>query len=103
MKPRIAVLSLWAEDVPKTAHFYRDVLELPMAAQHAQQPHFDLGGCNLVILKGRPSAAQEADPARFPLLALAVDNLHHAVERLKAHQQPLATHLDRGAVRPEHG
>jgi catechol 2,3-dioxygenase-like lactoylglutathione lyase family enzyme len=89
MNPRIAVVSLWAEDVPICAHFYRDVLELPLTGQHASRPHFDLGDSILVILKGRPSPAQDADPARFPLLALAVDDLHGAVERLKAHQVAL--------------
>lgn len=97
MKPHIAVISLWAEDVPKTAHFFRDVLELPLIGHHAQRPHFDLGGSTLVILKGRPSAAQEADPARFPLLALAVNDLQHAVERLKAHQVSLPWGIEEDA------
>jgi catechol 2,3-dioxygenase-like lactoylglutathione lyase family enzyme len=85
MNTRIAVISLWAEDVPTCAHFYRDVLELPLISQHAKRPHFDLGGSTLVILKGRPSPARPADPVRFPLIALAVDDLQRAVERLKAH------------------
>lgn len=89
MKPRIAVVSLWAEDVPTCAHFYRDVLGLPLIGHHASHPHFDLGGTILVILKGRPSPAQEADPTRFPLIALAVDNLQEAVEMLNAHEVAL--------------
>jgi catechol 2,3-dioxygenase-like lactoylglutathione lyase family enzyme len=28
MIKNVAVISLWAEDVPKAAHFYRDVLGL---------------------------------------------------------------------------
>jgi catechol 2,3-dioxygenase-like lactoylglutathione lyase family enzyme len=85
MNTRIAVVSLWAEDVPACAHFYRDVLELPLIGHHAQRPHFDLGGSTLVILKGKPAPAREADPARFPLIALAVDDLQNATNRLRAH------------------
>ncbi len=97
MNPRIAVVSLWAEDVPTCAHFYRDVLELPLIGLHASRPHFDLGGSTLVILKGRPSPAQEADPARFPLLALAVDDLQSFVERLKARQVALPWGVEENA------
>jgi catechol 2,3-dioxygenase-like lactoylglutathione lyase family enzyme len=89
MNPRISVVSLWAEDVPACAHFYRDVLELPLIGHHAQRPHFDLGGSTLVILKGKPSPARPTDPTRFPIIALAVDDLPHAVERLKAHGMTL--------------
>jgi catechol 2,3-dioxygenase-like lactoylglutathione lyase family enzyme len=85
MNPHIAVISLWAEDVPTCAHFYRDVLGLPLIGQHAHRPHFDLGGSTLVILKGKPVPASEAEPARFPLIALAVKDLGHAMDRLEAH------------------
>ena len=85
MSARIAVISLWAPDVPATAHFYRDVIGLRLVALHGDRPHFDLNGSYLVILKGRPSAAQDASPERFPLVAFSVDDLDAAVERLKAH------------------
>jgi catechol 2,3-dioxygenase-like lactoylglutathione lyase family enzyme len=84
--PRIAVVSLWAEDVPATAHFYRDVIGLRMLPHHGahERPHFDVGGIYLTILKGRPVPAQEPIPARFPLVAFAVDDLEGAVERLRS-------------------
>jgi len=89
MNPRIAVVSLWAEDVPACAHFYRDSIGLKLLVHHGGRPHFDLNGSYLVILKGRPMPAQDAEPARFPLLAIAVDDLDSAVERLRNHGIPL--------------
>ena len=78
---RIAVVSLWAEDVPAAAHFYRDVIGLRLLAHHShERPHFDLGGAYLVILKGRPQSAQNPLPLRFPLVALAVPELDSAVD-----------------------
>jgi catechol 2,3-dioxygenase-like lactoylglutathione lyase family enzyme len=85
MNLHMAVISLWAEDVPTCAHFYRDVLGLPQVGRHGHRPHFDLGGIELVILKGKPAPASEAEPARFPLIALALDDLGDAMDRLKAH------------------
>lgn len=85
MPTRIAVISLWAEDVPKTAHFYRDVIGLPLLPFHADRPHFDLGGSILVILKGRPSPPLDSVPERFPLVAFAVDNLDAALQQLDQH------------------
>jgi catechol 2,3-dioxygenase-like lactoylglutathione lyase family enzyme len=89
MDVKIAVVSLWAEDVPTAAHFYRDVVGLRLASHHGGRPHFEAGGVLLVILKGRPSPAQEAEPERFPLLAFGVDDLEAAVERLRRHNVAL--------------
>jgi catechol 2,3-dioxygenase-like lactoylglutathione lyase family enzyme len=83
-EPRLAVVSLWAEDVIATAHFYRDVIGLKLAAQHGNRPHFDVGGVYLVILQGRPRPAESPEPPRFPLLALAVGDFQGAVDRLAA-------------------
>lgn len=85
MDIRIAVVSLWAEDVPTAVHFYRDVVGLRLLPHHGEQPHFQVGDTFLTILKGRPVPAQDTVPARFPLLALAVGDLDVAVERLSAH------------------
>ena len=85
MDARLAVVSLWAEDVPATTHFYRDVINLRLLPHHDDRPHFDLGGIYLAILKGKPIAAQNATPARFPIVAFAVDDLDAAVDRLRAH------------------
>jgi catechol 2,3-dioxygenase-like lactoylglutathione lyase family enzyme len=89
MAVKIAVVSLWAEDVPTTVHFYRDVLGLRLLPHHRQQPHFDLGGVFLTIVKGQPVPARDAQPDRFPLLALAVDEFDGAIERLRAHRVEL--------------
>ena len=83
---RVVVLSLWAEDVPKTAHFYKDVLGLELFEHHAgDRPHFKVGNTFLTILKGKPIPAEDSDPERFPLFALGVPDLDAAVERLQAH------------------
>ncbi len=85
MPNKLAVVSIWAEDVPAAAYFYRDVLELRLLNHHGDRPHFDLDGVYLTILKGRPTPAQDAVPARFPLVAFAVDDLDSAIARLRAH------------------
>ncbi len=95
---RIAVISLWAEDVPTAAHFYRDVIGLRLLAHHShERPHFDLGGAYLVILKGRPQSAQNPLPPRFPLVALAVPDLDSAVDRLRVHAVELPWGIEEGA------
>ena len=91
---RIAVVSLWAEDVPAAAHFYRDAIGLqllPDHSHHGGRPHFDVGGAYLTILKGKPIPAQNAEPSHFPLIAFAVDDLTAAIERLQAHHVELLT------------
>ncbi len=82
--PGIAVVAIWAPDVSRTAHFYRDVIGLRLLPQHGAQPHFDLGGTYLTILEGTPHAAEGSRPERFPLLAFRVSDLTRAVERLQA-------------------
>jgi len=85
MVTRIAVVSLWAEDVTAAVHFYQDVLGLRLLPHAHEQPHFDVGGCYLTILEGRPVPAQDAAPNRFPLIALAVDDLDGAEQNLRLH------------------
>jgi catechol 2,3-dioxygenase-like lactoylglutathione lyase family enzyme len=89
MSTKLAVVSIWAEDVSATAHFYRDVVELLLLEHHGDIPHFDLNGVNLTILKGRPIPAEDAIPSRFPLIAFAVDDLESAVARLQAYRVEL--------------
>jgi catechol-2,3-dioxygenase len=82
----VAVICLWAEDVLKTAHFYKDVLELELLPDHhGGRPHFKIGDAYLTILKGEPHPAEGSDPARFPLFAFRVNDLDEAVERLQEH------------------
>jgi catechol 2,3-dioxygenase-like lactoylglutathione lyase family enzyme len=78
----LAVVAIWAADEWKAAHFYRDILGLSLMRVH-NRPHFDLGGTVLTILKGEPRPADNAAPARFPLLAFRVKSLEDAVRRLQ--------------------
>ncbi len=83
MVHRIAVVTLWAEDVPTTAHFYRDVVGLPMIPHHAgDRPHFNMEGCFLTIVQGRPALPPDPEP-RFPVVAFSIPDLDHAVEKLR--------------------
>ena len=83
----IAVISVWAEDVAETAHFYRDVLGLELLPlhHHAGRPHFKVGEAILTVLKGRPQPAENPEPPRFPIYAFRVSDLDQAVARLEAH------------------
>jgi catechol 2,3-dioxygenase-like lactoylglutathione lyase family enzyme len=84
MKLKLAVVTLWAKDVQRTADFYRDVLTLPLLMMDRGRPHFDLGGAYLVILRGQPHQFEDSMEARFPVLAFAVHDLEAAVHDLKA-------------------
>lgn len=85
MPPKLYVLSLWAEDVLATAHFYRDLIGLRLLPHHGGRPHFDLGGSFLVIVQGKLPPPQETAPERFPWVAFSVEDLDAALERLRAH------------------
>ena len=83
MEISLAVVSLWAEDVPAAANFYRDCIGLPILPQHAgAHQHFDLGGSFLTILHGRPALPPDPEP-RFPVVAFFVPDLDLAVEKLQ--------------------
>jgi catechol 2,3-dioxygenase-like lactoylglutathione lyase family enzyme len=97
MSPQLAVVSLWAEDVATAAHFYRDVIGLKLIDHHGDRPHFDLGGIYLVILKGRPLPPINPIPDRFPIVALAVDDLDAAIDGLRAHHVDLPWGLEEDA------
>ena len=93
----LAVFSLWAPDVPLTAHFYRDVIGLPLIHQHGDRPHFLLEqGSVLVIMQGRPVPALDPQPERFPLFALQVEDLDAAINRLRQHQVELPWGIESG-------
>jgi len=97
MNPRLAVVSLWAEDVVTTTHFYRDVIGLRLLAHHGDRPHFDLGGVYLTILKGHPVPPRDPTPTRFPIVAFAVEDLDAAIERLRAHRVELPWGIEEDA------
>ena len=82
MGTRIAVVGLWTPDIAAAVHFYRDVIGLRPVKQRHKRPHFDVGGVHLVLLEGRPVAAQNQVPSRFPLVAFAIDDLEAALVRL---------------------
>lgn len=84
MKLKLAVVTLWAEDVNRTADFYRVVLGLPLVMIDRGRPHFDLGGAYLVILPGKPQQLEDATGARFPVLAFATHDLEAVVHHLKS-------------------
>ena len=95
----VAVVSLWAENVPVLTHFYRDVVGLPLLAHHDHAPHFDLGhGLYLVIVEGKPAPAKEPGGTRFPALAFAVNNLAEAIEHLESHNVELPWGVEAGAT-----
>lgn len=95
----VAVVSLWAENVPLLTHFYRDVVGLPLLAHHGHRPHFDLGhGLYLVIVEGRPAPAQEPGGTRFPVLAFAVSNLVEAIQNLERHNVELPWGVEAGST-----
>lgn len=97
MDIRVAVISLWAEDVPAAAHFYRDVVGLNLLHHPGERPHFKVDGVYLTILKGRPSPAQEAVPKFFPLVAFAVDDLDASIARLRSHEVELPWGIEQDA------
>ncbi len=80
MNIHLAVVSLWVEDVPASAHFYREVVGLKIKPQpEGDHPHFDLGGCTLTIVQGRPALPPDPTP-RFPVVAFAIPELDGAIE-----------------------
>ncbi|HEY45388.1 MAG: hypothetical protein AMJ88_18190 [Anaerolineae bacterium SM23_ 63] len=95
MVTRIAVVSLWAEDVPTTVHFYRDVIGLSLLPHHGEYPHFDLDGSYLVILRGQPVPAQDAEPSHFPIVAFSVSDFDASVARLLDHDIELSWSEDK--------
>ena len=86
-KPQgLAVVSLWAEDVPAAVHFYRHVVGLPLLPYHDHPPAFELArGQYLAIVAGRPAFAQEPGGTRFPVLAFAVRDLDETVQHVQSH------------------
>jgi catechol 2,3-dioxygenase-like lactoylglutathione lyase family enzyme len=86
MDPKLVVVSIWAQDVPVAVHFYRDVLNMHLMPHHGEQPHFDLGGIYLTVVKGQPAQLRAGEGHPFPVVAFAVDDLNAAVARLRAHR-----------------
>jgi catechol-2,3-dioxygenase len=84
MKMKLAVVTLWAENVDQMVDFYKNILGLQLLTIDRGRPHFDFGGGYLVILRGKPHRVQDSNPSRFPVLAFSVDNLHEFIDHSKA-------------------
>ena len=79
------MVSLRAEDVAQTTHFYRDVIGLEMAGHHGHMPDFDLNGTYLTVIQGEPVSKLARASAQFPVLALEVEDLDKVIDRLRRH------------------
>jgi catechol-2,3-dioxygenase len=86
MSIQLSVVTLWAQDVKQTAHFYKDIIGLELVPHHGPGPTFRLGNTHLVILEGSPGPEQAH---RFPYVAFGAGDLDQAIDRLKSHQVEL--------------
>jgi catechol 2,3-dioxygenase-like lactoylglutathione lyase family enzyme len=96
MDAKLHVVSLWAEDLHPTAHFYRDVIGLRLMPHHGDRPHFDLGGVYMVLVEGKPAVREEGSSDRFPVLTFAVKDLEEAINHLRAHEVDLPWEIEVG-------
>ena len=85
MEPSFYVVSLNVHNMPLAAHFYRDVIGLPVLLHHGDRPHFDLGGSYLVLLPGKTSEGEGDAKEQFPKVAFRVADLDRYIDRLQAH------------------
>ncbi len=97
MPTKFAVVSVWAEDVAASVHFYRDVLGLELLSHHGSRPHFKVDGVYLTMLKGTPTPAQNADRDPFPIFALSVEDLDGMTARLERHHISLSRGIEKDA------
>jgi len=92
----LAVVALRAADLPGAAHFYRDVLGLPVIAHHSgHRPHFRVGKTYLVLLEGQPDPPAGEPAGRSPRVAFAVDDLETCIDRLYCHGVDLPWGIER--------
>ena len=95
----VAVVTLWAEDPIRTAHFYKDVLGLqpgPHDRGHGGTIHFMVGEVYLVIRRGKPAVTDPDD--RFPLVAFRTAAVDPVVARIKNHEIDLPWGIEEDAV-----
>jgi catechol-2,3-dioxygenase len=90
------VVSLQVGDIAQAAHFYRDVVGLPMVEHHGARPHFDLGGSYLVLLKGQVPKTGQVE--RFPRVAITVEDLDAHIEALRYNQVELPWGIEEDAL-----
>ena len=88
--PRLAVVSLRAEDLPTTVQFYQDVIGLRILPHHQPHPAFELEkDIFLVIVQGHPNPKPVSKEEHFPAIAFAVNDLEPVIEHLKSHDVAL--------------
>ena len=93
---KLTMVSLRAEDVAQTTHFYRDVIGLEMAGHHGHMPDFDLNGTYLMVIQGEPVSKLARASAQFPVLALEVEDLDKVIDRLRRHHIELPWGVEQG-------
>jgi catechol 2,3-dioxygenase-like lactoylglutathione lyase family enzyme len=87
---QLKVVSLQAEDLPATVHFYRHVLGFNLVHHHEHHPSFELqNGVFLVIVQAQSKVDQISGEAAFPVLAFKVDDLETAIKTLNANNVTL--------------
>ena len=93
---KLTMVSLKAKDVAQTVPFYQDVIELEMVGHHGRIPDFDLNGTYLTIIQGESVARLDEAYAQFPVLALEVEDLDKAIDRLRLHHVELPWGIEQG-------
>ncbi len=87
---QLKVVSIRAEDLPATVHFYRHVLGFNLVHHHEHHPSFELqNGVFLVIVQAQSKVEQISGEAAFPVLAFEVDDLETAIKTLKSNNVAL--------------
>jgi predicted enzyme related to lactoylglutathione lyase len=80
----LSVVSLWTDKMEETIDFYSRVLglkECACSSYHMHPTHFIFKDAFLVLLKGKQELEEGSEP--FPVIAITVDNLENACQRLE--------------------
>lgn len=81
----LLIVTVWAQNVEKTMHVFRDVLGLSMVPHHGPRPHFKIGETPITILQSDAPMTQFGQTQRFPSLAFEVESLDEATQRLNSY------------------
>lgn len=81
MTTQIYMTCLYTQDLHTLLHFYAEVIGLHLAPHQEGPPHLEVGDSYLIIQRGTP--AKPADSGHLPALALVVEDLDQAIERLE--------------------
>lgn len=83
-KSLIAV-SLWVKDLPRSVHFYRDVIGLELLPHHGSHPTLKIGDTHLAIIQCEEDTPKIPNEPRWPILAFTIPDLDAATDKLQAH------------------